>query len=108
MSIQYANPGKSPQERSPMKLTTRPIHKIAVIAPVDYCFGEDHKPPTMEQDIMTGEADPLVEVERVQELPRAMSWAYEMEEEYNLNGPQSKNHLSIRHLWQTTAKHNIL
>jgi hypothetical protein len=34
MSIQYTNPGRDPQERSPMKMTTRPRHKIAVIVPV--------------------------------------------------------------------------
>jgi len=33
VSIQYTNPGRNPQERSPMKVTTRPIHKIAVIVP---------------------------------------------------------------------------
>ena len=41
MNIRYTNPGKGPGERSPPKITTRPIHKIAVIVPVDYVFEDD-------------------------------------------------------------------
>jgi hypothetical protein len=81
VSIQYTNPGRNPQERSPMKLTTRPIHKIAVIVPVDYCFEDDQKPPNTRQE------GPPVEVEEARDLPRSISWADEMEEEYELNGP---------------------
>jgi hypothetical protein len=44
VSIQYTNPGRNPQERSPMKVTTRPIRKIAVIVPVDYRFKDDQGP----------------------------------------------------------------
>ncbi len=42
VSIRYTNPGKSPEERSPPKFTTRPIHKVAVIVPVGYVFEGDH------------------------------------------------------------------
>ncbi len=41
VNIRYTNPGKEPGERSPPKITTRPIHKIAVIVPVDYVFEGD-------------------------------------------------------------------
>jgi hypothetical protein len=41
VNIRYTNPGKEPGERSPPKITTRPIHKIAVIVPVDYVFEDD-------------------------------------------------------------------
>ncbi len=41
VNIRYTNPGKEPGERSPPKITTRPIHKIAVIVPVDYMFEDD-------------------------------------------------------------------
>jgi hypothetical protein len=41
VNIRYTNPGKEPGERSPPKITTRPIHKIAVIVPVDYVFEND-------------------------------------------------------------------
>ncbi len=41
VNIRYTNPGKGPGERSPPKITTRPIHKIAVIVPVDYVFEDD-------------------------------------------------------------------
>jgi hypothetical protein len=44
VSIRYTNPGKAPGERSPPKITTRPIHKIAVIVPVDYVFEDNHGP----------------------------------------------------------------
>ncbi len=70
-----------------MKVTTRPIHKIAVIVPVDYRFEDDQGPPATEQGSATREASPPPEVARVQELPRSISWADEMEEEYELNGP---------------------
>ncbi len=42
VSIKYTNPGKTPEERSPPKLITRPIHKVAVIVPVGYVFEDDH------------------------------------------------------------------
>jgi hypothetical protein len=42
VSIKYTNPGKTPEERSPPKFTTRPIHKVAVIVPVGYVFEDDH------------------------------------------------------------------
>jgi hypothetical protein len=42
--VRTVNPGKTPGERSPPKITTRPIHKIAVIVPVDYVFEDDHGP----------------------------------------------------------------
>jgi hypothetical protein len=70
-----------------MKVTTRPIHKIAVIVPVDYRFEDDQGSPATEQGSATREASPPPEVARVQELPRSISWADEMEEEYELNGP---------------------
>jgi hypothetical protein len=44
VSIRYTNPGKTPEERSPPKITTRPIHKIAVIVPVEYVFEDDRGP----------------------------------------------------------------
>jgi hypothetical protein len=31
--VQYTNPGKTDEERSPPKTTTRPIHKISVAVP---------------------------------------------------------------------------
>ena len=43
MNIRYTNPGKTPEERSPPKITTRPIHKVAVIVPVGYVFEDDHR-----------------------------------------------------------------
>ncbi len=70
-----------------MKVTTRPIHKIAVIVPVDYRFEDDQGPPATERERATREASPPPETARVQELPRSFSWADEMEEEYELNGP---------------------
>ncbi len=70
-----------------MKVTTRPIHKIAVIVPVDYRFEDDQGLPATEQRGATREASPPPETARVQELPRSISWADEMEEEYELNGP---------------------
>jgi hypothetical protein len=87
VSIQYTNPGRIPQERSPVKVTTRPIHKIAVIVPVDYRFEDDQEPPVTEREGALREASPPAEVARTQELPRSISWADEMEEEYELNGP---------------------
>jgi len=42
VSIKYTNPGKTPEERSPPKFTTRPIHKVAVIVPVGYVLEYDH------------------------------------------------------------------
>jgi hypothetical protein len=87
VSIQYTNPGRNPQERSPMKVTTRPIHKIAVIVPVDYRFEDDQGSLATEQGKATREASPPPETARIQELPRSISWADEMEEEYELNGP---------------------
>jgi hypothetical protein len=44
VSIRYTNPGKTSEEQSPPKITTRPIHKIAVIVPVDYVFEDDRGP----------------------------------------------------------------
>ncbi len=41
VNIRYTNPGKGPGERSRPKITTRPIHEIAVIVPVDYVFEDD-------------------------------------------------------------------
>jgi hypothetical protein len=35
------NPGKSEEKRSPPKITTRPIHKMAVVVPVGYVFEDD-------------------------------------------------------------------
>jgi hypothetical protein len=40
-TVRYTNPGGDPQHRSPPKLAVRPIHKLAVIVPVDYRFEED-------------------------------------------------------------------
>jgi hypothetical protein len=37
VNIKYTNPGKEPGERSPPKITTRPIH----IVPVNYVFEDD-------------------------------------------------------------------
>ena len=39
--VQYTNPGKSDEKRSPPKTTTRPIHKGAVIVPAGYVFEDD-------------------------------------------------------------------
>jgi hypothetical protein len=39
--VQYTNPGKPEGKRSPLKTTTRPIHKVAVVVPVDYVFEDD-------------------------------------------------------------------
>jgi hypothetical protein len=56
VSIKYTNPGKIPEERSPPKFTTRPIHKVAVIVPVGYVFDDDHgtEPRRMELPAPTG------------------------------------------------------
>ena len=40
-TIRYTNPGGDPHQRSPPKLAVRPIHKLAVIVPVEYRFEED-------------------------------------------------------------------
>jgi hypothetical protein len=39
--VQYTNPGKPEGKRSPPKITTRPIHKVAVIVPAGYKFEDD-------------------------------------------------------------------
>jgi hypothetical protein len=39
--VQYTNPGKLEGGRSPPKITTRPIHKVAVIVPAGYTFEDD-------------------------------------------------------------------
>ncbi len=39
--VQYTNPGKSGEKRSPPKTTTRPVHKVAVVVPVGYVFEDD-------------------------------------------------------------------
>jgi hypothetical protein len=39
--VQYTNPGKLEGGRSPPKITTRPIHKEAVIVPAEYTFEDD-------------------------------------------------------------------
>jgi hypothetical protein len=39
--VQYTNPGKSEEKRSPPKITTRPIHKVAVVVPVVYVFEDN-------------------------------------------------------------------
>jgi hypothetical protein len=70
-----------------MKVTTRPIHKVAVIVPVDYRFEDDQGPPATERERASREASPPAEAARTQGLPRSISWADEMEEEYELNGP---------------------
>jgi hypothetical protein len=41
VSVPYTNPGKAPGEQSPLKETTRPVHKIAVIVPAGYVFEDD-------------------------------------------------------------------
>ncbi|MFO0006545.1 MAG: hypothetical protein ACK559_36050, partial [bacterium] len=48
--MRYTNPGGDPQHRSAPKLAVRPIHKLAVIVPVDYRF---------EEDVATEQAEPL-------------------------------------------------
>ncbi len=40
-TVRYTNPGGDPRHRSAPKLAVRPIHKLAVIVPVDYRFEED-------------------------------------------------------------------
>ncbi len=40
-TMRYTNPGGDPHHRSAPKLAVRPIHKLAVIVPVDYRFEED-------------------------------------------------------------------
>jgi hypothetical protein len=44
--VQYTNPGKSEGKRSPPKTTTRPIHKVAVVVPVEYVFEDDTRATT--------------------------------------------------------------
>ncbi len=39
--VQYTNPGKPEGRRSPPKTTTRPIHKVAVVVPVEYSFEDN-------------------------------------------------------------------
>jgi hypothetical protein len=39
--VQYTNPGKPEGRRSPPKTTTRPVHKVAVVVPVEYVFEDD-------------------------------------------------------------------
>jgi hypothetical protein len=39
--VQYTNTGKPEGKRSPPKITTRPIHKVAVIVPAGYVFEDD-------------------------------------------------------------------
>ncbi len=40
--VQYTNPGKAGgMTRSPPKITTRPIHKIAMMVPVEYAFEDE-------------------------------------------------------------------
>jgi hypothetical protein len=39
--VQYTNPGKPEGKRSPPKTTTRPIHKVAVVVPVENVFEDD-------------------------------------------------------------------
>jgi hypothetical protein len=41
VSIRYKNPGKEPGKRSPFKIRTWPIHKIAVIVSAGYVFEDD-------------------------------------------------------------------
>jgi hypothetical protein len=41
LRVQYTNPGRSGEKRSPPKTTTRPIHKVAVVVPVEYVFEDD-------------------------------------------------------------------
>ncbi len=41
ISIQFTSPGKELGRRSPHKITTRPIHKIAVIVPSGYVFKDN-------------------------------------------------------------------
>ncbi len=41
VSIRYTNQGKEPGRRSPHNITTRPIHKIAVIVLAGYVFEDD-------------------------------------------------------------------
>ncbi len=45
ISIRYTNPGKEPGRRSPHKITTRSIHKIAMIVPAGYMFEDDLRRP---------------------------------------------------------------
>jgi hypothetical protein len=40
-TVKYTNPGGDPYHRSAPKSAVRPIHKLAVIVPVDYRFEED-------------------------------------------------------------------
>ncbi len=54
-TVRYTNPGGDPQHRSAPKLAVRPIHKLAVIVPVDYRFEED---VTVEQAEPQREAGP--------------------------------------------------
>ena len=38
VGVMYTNPGRDPDSRSPPKITTRPIHKLGVVVPIDYNF----------------------------------------------------------------------
>ncbi len=40
-TVRYTNPGGGPDHRSAPKQAVRPVHKLAVIVPVDYRFEED-------------------------------------------------------------------
>ena len=57
-TVRYTNPGGDPHHRSAPKLAVRPIHKLAVIVPVDYRFEEDI---TTEQAEPRGKAEQRVE-----------------------------------------------
>ncbi len=48
-TVRYTNPGGDPHHRSAPKLAIRPIHKLAVIVPVDYHFEEDWVTSQMER-----------------------------------------------------------
>jgi hypothetical protein len=60
---------------------------ILILQLTVYRFEDDQGPPATEQGRATREASPPPKTARVQELPRSISWADEMEEEYELNGP---------------------
>jgi len=38
VDVMYTNPGKDPDSRSLPKISTKPIHKLRVVVPIDYNF----------------------------------------------------------------------
>jgi hypothetical protein len=79
--VQYTNPGRSEGKRSPPRITTRPIHKVAVVVPAEYVFEDDTcdsmiGPRCPKRDLKTKE-----EVEAIEALKKGSAKAKEGEPE---------------------------